>query len=202
MQFVDRSFLFAATDLSNHLSCAHLTQLHRKVALRELQKPTYRDPSLDVLIKRGQEHEAAYVDYLKRKGLTVVNLNGKPVEEVIRAMEQGVDVIVQASLKDNQWMGNADILLRVNGKSKFGDWSYEVQDTKLSQNTRAATILQLAFYTEVLAKLQGSVPEKMYVVKPGDGFVTEEFRFMEFQAYYALVKTSFEAVMRTSPMPT
>jgi uncharacterized protein len=165
----------------------------------EIKKPSWRDPSLDILIKRGQEHEAAYVEFLLGKGLTVINLNGKPVDEVVRAMENGTDVIVQAALKEGQWIGNADILLKVTGTSKFGDWAYEVQDTKLAQNTRASTILQLCLYTEVLANLQGSTPEKMYVVKPGDNFPMEGYRYAEFQAYYKLVKENFE---RTINEPT
>ena len=99
-------------------------------------------------------------------------------------------------------MGYADILLKVQGKSKFGNWSYEVQDTKLAQNTRAATILQLCLYTDLLTTLQESPPEKMYVVKPGDNFPTEEYRFAEFHAYYRLVKKNFEQVMAGSALPT
>jgi predicted RecB family nuclease len=202
MQFLQDKFLLAATDLSNHLSCVHLTQLHRKVAVGEIKKPNWRDPSLEVLIKRGQEHEAAYVEFLSKKGLTVVNLNGKPVNEVVLAMANGTDVIVQAKLEDGQWIGSADIILKVSGTSKFGDWSYEVQDTKLAQNTRASTILQLCLYTDVLAKLQGSTPEKMYVVKPGDNFPTEEYRYVEFQAYYKQVKENFERTINTSAVVT
>ena len=89
-------------------------------------------------------------------------------------------------------MGYADILLKVPGRSKFGDWSYEVQDTKLAQNTRAATILQLCLYTELLSDIQGSVPEKMYVVKPGENFPSESYRFADFQAYYNTVKQDYE----------
>ena len=37
-------------------------------------------------------------------------------------MKQGADVLVQASLQDGQWMGYADILLKVPRKSKFGNW--------------------------------------------------------------------------------
>ena len=172
------------------------------MALGEIRKPSWRDPSLDVLIKRGQEHEAEYVEFLSKKGLSVVNLNGKPVDEVVRAMEQGADVIVQAGLRDGQWMGNADILLKVAGKCKFGDWMYEVQDTKLAQNTRASTILQLCLYSDVLAKLQGSTPEKMYVVKPGVNFPTEEYRYVEFQAYYKQVKENFEKTIHESAVVT
>lgn len=195
-------FQLAATDLSNHLSCSHLTQLQRKVALDEIKKPSWHDPSLDVLIKRGQEHEAAYVEFLSKKGMKVVNLNGQSTEVAIEAMKQGIDVLVQANLKDGQWVGSADILLKVPGKSKFGNWSYEVQDTKLAQNTRAAAILQLCLYTDLLATLQGSLPEKMYVVKPGDNFPTEEYRFAEFHAYYRLVKKNFQQVMAGSALPT
>jgi predicted RecB family nuclease len=202
MNFNNGHFQLAATDLSNHLGCAHLTQLERKVALDEIKKPSYRDPSLDVLIQRGQEHEAAYVKFLAGKKLKVKELRNQSVEATLKAMAEGADVIVQAKLENGPWMGYADILVKVNGKSKFGNWSYEVQDTKLAQNTRAATILQLCLYTELLATLQGSVPEKMYVVKPGDDFPTEAYRFAEFQAYYRLVKRNFEKTMASAEQPT
>ncbi len=202
MKYISNTFEFAATDLSNHLSCQHLTQLHRKVAMGELTKARWRDPSLDVLVKRGQDHEAAYVEYLSNKNLQVVNLNGQPQEKVVEAMAKGVDVIVQATLQHQQWMGYADILMKVPGRSKFGNWSYEVQDTKLAQNTRAATILQLCLYSELLSTLQASFPEKMYVVKPGDNFPTEEYRFAEFHSYFMLAKAGFEKVMSGPELPT
>ena len=43
MKFDKDQFQLAATDLSNHLSCEHLTQLERKVALGEIKRPSYRD---------------------------------------------------------------------------------------------------------------------------------------------------------------
>lgn len=202
MKFTVDTFQLAATDLSNHLSCNHLTQLERKVALGEIKKPSYRDPSLDVLIQRGQEHEAAYVEYLSKKGLKVVDLKNQSIEATLKAMAQGVDVIVQAKLENGPWMGYADILLKVSGESKFGNWCYEVQDTKLAQNTRAATILQLCLYTDLLSTIQGTVPEKMYVVKPGEDFPTESYRFAEFQAYYRLVKKNFESIIAGTEQPT
>jgi predicted RecB family nuclease len=195
MQYISDKFELSATDLSNHLSCDHLTQLNRLFALGELEKPYWNDPSLDVLIKRGQEHEAAYVEYLGKKKLTFIDLKGQPVATTIAAMQKGIDVITQPRLESGQWMGYADFLIKVSGKSKFGNWSYEVQDTKLAQNTRAATIIQLCLYTDLLSVLQGSIPEKMYVVKPGDNFPVEEYRFAEFKAYYKQIKKNFELIM-------
>jgi len=208
MILTDTGFQLSATDLSNHLCCEHLTQLKRLVALKEVDEPYYHDPSLDALIKRGQEHEEAYVRYLtQQKGLSVINLKGKNVDATVAAMKKGFDVIVQARLQEEQWMGYTDILLKVPATSNLGDWSYEVQDTKLAQNTRAATILQLCLYTDLLSSLQETVPAKMHVVKPGENFPSEEYSFTHFQAYYRLIRNNFEAVMAgpsliTNPDPT
>lgn len=202
MNLTNNIFQLSPTDLSNHLSCDHVTQLNRLVALGELQKPYRPDPSLDVLIQRGMEHEAAYVGFLTKKGLSTINLKGQSLQATLDAMASGVDVIVQARLEGDQWMGFSDILLKVKGKSKFGNWSYEVQDTKLAQNTKAATILQLCLYTDLISTLQQSIPEKMYVVKPGDDFPTEQYRFADFHAYYRQAKKNFESIMAGPELAT
>ena len=203
MILTDTGFQLSASDLSNHLSCEHLTQLKRLVALKEIREPHYDDPSLDALIKRGHEHEAAYVRYLnEQKELSVVDVRGKDVDATVAAMKDGADVIVQAKLQEGQWMGYTDILLKVPGKSTFGNWSYEVQDTKLAQNTRAATILQLCLYTDLLSKLLGCTPDTMHVVKPGEDFPSEGYSFTHFQAYYRLIRKNFEQVMAGSALTT
>ncbi len=46
----------------------------------------------------------------------------------------------------------------------MGNWSYEVYDCKLARETKAATILQLALYSALLAGVQSLTPEFMYVV--------------------------------------
>ncbi len=111
MKFTDECIPPAATDLSDHLSSAQLTQLKRQVALKEIKPPTWRDPSLGALIQRGQEHEATYVEYLSDQGLTVINLQGQNAEATLAAIEKGMDTIVQAKLKKAPSMGYAVILL-------------------------------------------------------------------------------------------
>jgi predicted RecB family nuclease len=197
MNFNNNIFQLSATDLSNHLSCRHLTELNRKVALGELKTPHWSDPQLDILIERGREHEANYVNFLKAKGLRVSEgILG------IEAMSQGFDVVVQARLELGQWIGLADILIKVPGNSKFGNWQYEVQDTKLAQNTKAGTILQLCLYTDLLAEIQGVAPEKFHVIKPVDNFEPESYRFDDFKAYYGLTKKNFEHTISSSPAQT
>jgi uncharacterized protein len=202
VNFNNNIFQLSATDLSNHLSCRHLTELNRKVWLGELDRPHYNDPSLVVLEQRGRDHEAAYVEFLKRKGLRVVNIDNLPVTATLNAMAEGVDVIVQARVEAESWMGKADILLKVAGKSKFGDWSYEVQDTKLAQNTKAGTILQLCLYTDLLTGLLGAQPEKFHVIRPVAEFEPESYRFDDFKAYYNFTKRSFEKTISDPPKET
>lgn len=189
MQYLANTFILSASDLSNHLGCRHVTQLNKRAAMEGKKPPFRNDPSLDVLKKRGDEHEASYVKYLEHKQKRVINLKGKDTQETIAAMSQGYDVIVQARLKDEHWLGYADILLKREGKSKFGNWLYEVQDTKLALNTRAGTILQLCLYTDLLAAIQDATPEKFYVVKPdGQEFRIDTYNYTDFHAYYRSVK--------------
>ncbi|MCB9899656.1 MAG: TM0106 family RecB-like putative nuclease, partial [Planctomycetes bacterium] len=187
------------TDLANHLACRHLTELDRAVAEGRLEKPTWRDPSLEVLRERGLRHERAYVEYLRASGARVVDLSAKERSTALaattQALRDGVDVIVQASFRSGSWTGTADVLKRVEEPSGLGHWSYEVLDTKLAQETRGSTVLQLCQYADLLGAVQGRPPESLGVVKPGNGFPVERFRFSEHAAYYRLVRRRIEAAL-------
>ena len=107
-------------------------------------------------------------------------------------MESGVEAIAQATLANGRWFGRSDVLRRVERASKLGGWSYEVYDCKLACETKAATILQLSLYSELLESIQGVLPESMYVVPPGVDFQPEQYRVLDFAAYYRFVKARLE----------
>src|ERR1039458_1989950 len=187
----------SATDLSNHLACHHLTESDMAVAAGRRGAPAWNSPDLWVLQQRGFEHEAAYLDHLRSAGLEVVNLgdlegDGPAVSATCAAMENGIDVIAQATLASGRWFGRADVLRRVEHPSKLGHWSYEVYDCKLARETRAATILQLSFYSELLATVQGVLPDWMHVVPPAQAFAPEQYRVLDFAAYYRYVRARLE----------
>jgi predicted RecB family nuclease len=198
MRYHDKTFSFFASDVSTYLSCRHATQLHKQYAIEGKRPPQNNDPVLEVLKTRGAEHEKAYVEHLKQQALRCTDSEKKSLEQTLVAMASGVDVIVQAQLVQNEWAGFPDILLRVPGKSKFGSWQYEVQDTKLSLNTRTSTIIQLCFYTELLANLQAVEPTRFSVVTPGSPFNTEHYTYSDFKAYYAVIKRNFKNAVDTS----
>ena len=198
------SLCLSATDIANHLACAHLTQLERAVAEGRRAAPAWSDPALALLQQRGFAHERAYIAHLRAKGLAVVKPaeeGGKlSVERVLEAMRAGAGVIVQAELRKDRWLGRADVLLRVEKPSpQLGDWSYEVVDTKLAQETRAGTVLQLCLYSELVAEMQGLTPEWMHVVKPGTDFPCESFRYDDHGAYYRLVRSRLEQTIASPP---
>lgn len=201
MKYSNLAFSFSASDVSTYLSCKHATQLHKQYALDGKPIPHHHDPVLDVLIQRGAEHERAYVQFLRGKNLTSTHGEKKTLEETVNAMAEGVDIIVQGRLQEGDWGGYPDILIRVKGKSRFGNWQYEVQDTKLSVNTRPSAIIQLCFYTELLGVIQEVEPTQFSIVMPGNPFKIEDFSFSDFKAYYSFVKNNFAAAI-ASNVPT
>jgi predicted RecB family nuclease len=205
MQREGTGLRLAATDISNHLACRHLTQLDRAVAEGRRPAPQWRDPNIAVLQQRGFEHERAYIAHLKAQGLSVVapvEEGGKlSMEKTVEAMRAGADVIVQAELRKDGWLGRADVLLKAARPSpKLGDWSYEVVDTKLAQETRAGAVLQLCLYCELVAEIQGRDPEHMHVVKPGSDFPRESFRYDDYGAYYRLVRARLLQAVQGPPL--
>ena len=195
MKLVGKQIRLSATDLSNHLACRHLTTLDLQVAQGQRAEPDWAAPDLVVIRERGERHEREYLAHLCARGLTVENLNQIPqkeekplIEETLALMERGAEVIAQGALSDGEWFGRPDVLRRVPRPSKRWAWSYEAADTKLARETKATTILQLSLYSELLCKIQGTAPEFLWVVPPGEGFAGEKYRVSEYAAFYRYVK--------------
>jgi predicted RecB family nuclease len=186
---------FSASDLSNHLACRHLTTLDLEVARGRRAEPDWASPDLKVIQELGLRHEAAYLAHLGQQGLTVENLGPldhkderRLLAETLALMERGAEVIAQGALRDGGWFGRPDVLRRVEKPGARWAWSYEVADTKLARETKATTILQLSLYSELLGKIQGTMPEFLWVVPPGTGFAGEKYRVTEYAAYYRYVR--------------
>jgi uncharacterized protein len=195
----------SATDLSNHLGCAHLTAANLGETLGERQAPPFRAPDLVILQQRGLEHEETYIAHLTATVLGVVNLREAPddaeaVRETQKAMRAGADVIIQGALEHEGWFGRPDVLRRVEAPSELGAWSYEPYDCKLARETRAATILQLSHYAALLTTAQGREPEHLYVVPPSDDLSPEVYRVLDFAANYRTVRSRLQDSVARRPI--
>jgi uncharacterized protein len=189
MKKENSKYIFSPSDLANHISCKHLTNLNKKAANDEIKKPVYKNRVLDMLRERGIKFEEAYLQQLEAEGKVIVKISqqsSNPVKETEEAMKNGVDVIYQARLvEEGAWGGWSDFVLKVDKPSNLGNWSYEVLDTKLATETRAGTILQIALYSEKIGFIQGVMPEKMWVQNP-DG--QKEYRVDDYISFVRLAK--------------
>src|ERR1700731_2723462 len=195
MKIGGRQIRLAGSDLSNHLACRHLTTLDLQLARGERAAPDWAAPDLKVIQELGLRHETAYLAHLVAQGLTVENLGyiehheeQRLIAETRALMERGAQVIAQGALSDGEWFGRPDVLRRVEKPSTRWTWSYEVADTKLARETKATTILQLSLYSELVAKIQGTMPDYLWVVPPGEGYAGEKYPVLEYAAYYRHVQ--------------
>jgi uncharacterized protein len=200
MKKENSSILLSASDLSQHLACAHLTELNLAVLNGTIDNRSYHDPLLDILQERGMEFERHYLEQLREKDWVIANGAGDgflSVEATIAAMKEGADVIYQASLQHGYWRGRADFLVKCATPSALGNWSYEVLDAKLARETRTGTLLQLCLYSEMIAVIQELMPVSAYVITPENGFTEHTYRLDDFSAYYRHVKRKLELRIST-----
>src|ERR1700682_235425 len=102
MQLLEGEIVLSATDLTGFLECEHLTQLELKAAKGLLVRPVRDDPELDILTRRGGEHEQAHLARLRGERTSVVEISSESrtradlyarESETGAAMRAGADVI-------------------------------------------------------------------------------------------------------------
>ena len=191
----------SATDLSGFSECEHKTVLDLAVALGQLDRVGENEIERKMLERRGYEHEARVFEFLQATRRDVAEITMGPNqasrEEAARATEaamaRGAQVIAQGVLLGERWFGRPDFLLRVSGKSRFGDYSYVVADAKLASEAKARAVLQLCAYSDLLGARQEHVPELFYLAPGGSEVRLVELRTANYLSYYRLAKQRFEA---------
>lgn len=108
--------------------------------------------------------------------------------ETIQAMQQGFDVIYQASLSLEPFAGKADFLIKVDTPSKLGDYSYW-WDSKLAFSLKPYFIIQLCCYAQMIEQIQGVLPENIGVMLGDKTEVT--VRTADYYYYYLAPKDKF-----------
>lgn len=200
-QYGNGQLVYSPSDLVTFLDCHHAIFLD-VAALTGVAPVADADAIVELLQKRGLEHEAACLQGLKDESKTVVeipkdrNLQER-IARTIDAMRSGADVIYQAVLFVGSWRGDADFLIKCDTPSGLGDFSYEVLDAKLSRTADPQYIMQLCVYSELLAGLQDLCPVNMHLFL-GDG-EKHSFRVADFYYYYTRAKGRFESYIRDLP---
>src|SRR5438105_5811570 len=197
---LDAGYLvLSPSDLTAYLACPHLAALALALARGDVTKPAADNAQAELVRAKGDEHERRYLEQLRAEGKSILEIPfdfdweaaAAATADAIRAAE--LDVIYQGCLASDGWRGFADFLERTPAGT------YEAVDTKLARHAKPSAVLQLCFYTQELARIQGSQPDWMHVVL-GTG-ERQSFRPADFDAYYRRVRDRFARFV-ADPPPT
>ena len=195
MQIKDEVLFFSPSDLITFMDSAFASHMERwrlhDQNIADLMDP--EDEMLKTLQQKGYAHEDAFLKDLKNEKKTVLLIEPtSPVtmqERTRKAMQSGIDVIAQAYLELDNFGGSADFLVKVRGTSDFGDFSYEVWDTKLSKKMKPYFAVQLCCYAEMLEHEQGVLPNNVAIVLGNKEIFS--LRVKDYAAYYGSLKAAF-----------
>jgi len=194
--------VLSPTDLVGFLACPHLARLELEAARSGRARPERVDAELDLLARRGEQHEQAQLAAMGAEGKRITLIGEHPETlqglrdaeaETLQAMQSGVDVVYQAAFFDGNWRGRADFLLRVETPSALGGWSYEVADAKLARRVKVDALLQMCEYSLQVARLQSVTPRDMHVLL-GSGR-RETHGVADCDAYHRAARRRLEAAV-------
>jgi len=146
MQATTCRLILSPSDLNDYVECAHLTTLALEVARGVRRRPHVPNDHGDLLRRKGEEHEAAYLAGLRAAGRQVVDVIGADrwdfetsARATIDAMRAGAEIIYQATFVLGDWRGRADFLERIEQPTALGSWGYEALDAKLARAEKPTT---------------------------------------------------------------
>ena len=196
MRIIQNKTLYSPTDLNNFVACKYTIKNAIKFHNKEIKK---NDEKIDTKLwrKMGVKHEEKHFKLFKKDFKKTIIIN-KDLDEKSRfnktkkAMQDGYDLIYHAYLIDGDFRGEADFLIKTKElKSKvFGDYSYEVYDTKISRNLRPRHVTQITAYSYMLSKVQKILPKKMYLIDGSD--ITHEYKTIEYINLFNHSKQEFD----------
>jgi len=195
MQIKNGGILFSPSDLITFMESAFASHMERSLLQDHNQSKhmDQEDKLLANLQKKGYAHEDAFLTSLISDGKNVVEItranSDVMLEKTKKAMADGADVIAQAYLSLDNFSGMADFLMKIPGKSRLGNYHYEVWDTKLSKKMKPYFAIQLCCYSEMLKSEQGIMPEKVAIVLGNNDIIP--LKIQNYFGYYLSLKFSF-----------
>jgi len=188
--------LYSPSMLKNYLNCQYIifNEINeKKLNLKKKEETT----SSELRLKKGHIHEDNYLKFLKSKYTKVIDIKNLKItkeekfKKTIACMKEGYEVIRGGYLKKDKWIGEFDFL-EINKKlpSKFGDYSYEVLDTKNTSKPKPDHIIQIGMYTFLLESIQGVLP-KIFTIVLKD-MVKEVVQLNQVYEFFKVNKEKYE----------
>ena len=179
VKIIGEQLRLSASDVANFLACQHLTRLDLLRARGLLDPPYAFDVGFQDLVARGETHERTVLDQFRAEGREIVEigdgLEAGAAEATLEAIRGGADVIYQGVLLQEETpdgpalLGRPDFLVRADllgapdDEPRPAGVHYEVVDAKLARSAKGRAVAQTAFYSHLLADLQGVRPRWMHL---------------------------------------
>ena len=188
--------LYSPSMLKSYLSCKYI--IFNEINEKKLNLKKIEISKNDELrLEKGDLHELEYLKELKKKYKKVLDLKSnkitreEKIEKTLQGMKDGFEVIHGGYLKKDRWLGEFDFLIiNKNLKSNFGDYSYEITDTKHTKKPKPDHIIQLGMYTYMLEAAQGVSPEKFTIVLKE--MVHEDVRVNQVNDFFKIHRKNYE----------
>ena len=151
------------------------------------------------LLEDGIRHERVLLERLEREGARIARLPGKQTEDdyaaTKAAMAEGFAFIHQASLRNEEMRGSADLLRRIETPSDLGDWSYIPIECKLASKPKTTFLVQASAYCELLTPVLGKRPDHFELYLGGGRF--QRYSTDQFWAWYQSLRQRYRAFRET-----
>lgn len=193
MKRVAEQVVYSPTDLTQFFESEFACWMER-YKLEMPESAIFRADPVDemqqILFHMGQTHERRYLESLQQSGTDICIVNhANAWETTLDAMKSGRHYIYQAALQHENFMGYADLLVRIEEPSNLGDWSYIPLECKLAINPKAFFIIQACCYCDLLSGIQGSVPKEFRLLL-GNAEI-KRFRTEDYIHYYRQLRQQF-----------
>ncbi len=167
MQLINGRWIFSASDLTLLSDCEHAIELTMayRADLLDLE-PAPAEGMVALAGIHGLRHEHEVLERLRGERQVIEieqpsqdsGIEGleAAADRTYQAMRSGAEVIYQGCFFDGDFLGYSDFLIRA-------EHGYEVYDTKLSRHVEESALVQLASYSDQVARLGFPMPAVMHV---------------------------------------
>jgi uncharacterized protein len=160
----DKPIIFTPTLFYEYAACCHWIWYDRFSDPKE--KGAMPELTLK-LFEQGVLHEKDYIKDLTFSQVKQVSLD-QAFKETVSLMEAGAELIYQGVIQyqDGEvlYQGRPDLLKKMSGKSKFGNYYYEPIEIKSTKELHTEQKYQLVFYGLVLEQMQGVFPTHAAII--------------------------------------
>lgn len=159
------------------------------------EHPRQHHPLMEQLIDDGLLNEKQLELISDRPDVAEVTFEDPDdaFRQTLEFMREGRQTIYHGVLIDKHWVGHPDILERVEGESKLGNFYYVAADLKRSRYLKDEYKFQGCFYAEILFRIQGVRPVLGYVITPDRE--TFSYQIDEFEGQFHLTLVEIEKIV-------